>query len=157
MNAALASLRRRGLRHTIEPMLDRLFDVDSVQRVEIARLVASTLSDDAHVVFAYLHGSFVGDRPFHDIDVGVYLNTAPVEHTRRAVELADRLSRRVGYPVDVRVLNEAPVPFVFHALQGTLLISHDDACLADVLERSGRRYLDLAPVLRRATRDAFAP
>ena len=33
----------------------------------------------------------------------------------------------------------------------------DDARLADVLDSIGRRYLDIAPLLRRATRDAFAP
>ena len=85
-----------------------------------------------------------------------YLSQAPAEQTRHVVELADRLSRRVGYPVDVRALNEAPLPFVFHALRGELLVSRDDERLAEVLEGTGRRYLDIAPVLRRATRDAFA-
>jgi len=141
---------------TMAPMNDRLFDVDSARRAVITRLLASALGEERHVVFAYLHGSFLGDRPFHDIDVGVYLSTQPVEHTRRVVELSDRLSRQTGYPVDVRALNEAPVPFVFHALQGELLVSHDDERLADVLESIGRRYLDIAPLLRRATREAFA-
>lgn len=133
-----------------------LFNVDAARRAEVAQALAEALGAEPHVVFAYLHGSFTGVLPFHDIDVGVYLNSAAFEHTRQAVDLADRLSRRVGYPVDVRVLNAAPVPFVFRALQGEPLISHDDDCLADVLERTGRRYLDLAPLLRRATRDAFA-
>jgi predicted nucleotidyltransferase len=134
----------------------RLFDLDSARRAELARLLAIALADEPEVVFAYLYGSFVGDRPFHDIDVGVYLSNAPADQTRQAVALADRLSRRLELPVDVRALNAAPVPFVFHALQGELLVSHDDQKLADVLERIGRRYIDLAPVLRRATRDAFA-
>lgn len=139
------------------PMKDRLFDMDAAGRSEISRLLASALNDEPDVIFAYLHGSFLGDRPFHDIDVGVYLNTPSVEHTRRVVELSDRLSRHTGYPVDVRALNEAPVPFVFRALQGELLVSRDDERLADVLESIGRRYLDIAPLLRRAAREAFAP
>ncbi len=53
--------------------------------------------------------------------------------------------------------DERSVPFVFRALQGELLVSRDDARLADVLDSIGRRYLDIAPLLRRATRDAFAP
>lgn len=137
-------------------MRDRLFDIDAVRRAELARTLGDALRGEPQVVFAYLHGSFVGTQPFHDIDVGVYLS-GMAELTRHAVELAGRLSRRVGYPVDVRALNGAPVPFVFHALQGELLVSRDDERLAGVLEDTGRRYLDIAPVLRRATRDAFAP
>ena len=137
-------------------MNHRLFDIDATRRAEVARALSESLDREPHVVFAYVHGSFIGTLPFHDIDVGVYLSSAASDQTRQAVDVADRLSRRVGYPVDVRVLNAAPLPFVFRTLQGDLLVSHDDDCLADVLERTGRRYLDLAPVLRRATREAFA-
>lgn len=70
--------------------------------------------------------------------------------------MADRLTSQLGYPIDVRALNDAPLSFAFRAMQGELLVSRDDECLADVLERTGRRYLDIAPILRRATRDAFA-
>ena len=119
-------------------MNDRLFNIDATRRAEVARALSDSLDREPHVVFAYLHGSFVGTWPFHDIDVGVYLNSAASDQTRHAVDVADRLSRRVGYPVDVRVLNVAPVPFVFRTLQGELLVSHDDDCLADVLEQIGR-------------------
>src|SRR5438045_6187701 len=138
-------------------MNDRLFDVDAARRADVARTLADVLTGEPQIVFAHLHGSFIGPLPFHDIDVGVYLDGASAEQTRYVVELADRLSRLVGYPVDVRALNAGPVPFVFCALQGELLVSRDDERLAEVLERTGRRYLDIAPVLRRATRDAFAP
>ena len=107
-------------------MNDRLFNIDAARRADIARALSEGLGGEPHVVFAYLHGSFIGVLPFHDIDVAVYLNVETSEQTRVAVELADRLSRRVGYPVDVRALNSAPVPFVFRALQGQPLVSHDD-------------------------------
>ena len=138
-------------------MKDRLFEMDAAGRSEISRVLAGALNDEPDVVFAYLHGSLLGDRPFHDIDVGVYLNTPAMQHTQKVVGLSDRLSRHTGYPVDVRALNAAPLPFAFRALQGELLVSRDDERLADVLESIGRRYLDIAPILRRATRDAFAP
>ena len=138
-------------------MNDQRFDVDHRRRTDIARALAAALASEPSIVFAYLFGSFIHAGPFHDIDVGVYLRNPPSGHTALAVKLADRLSRNVGYPVDVRELNNAPVPFVFHAVQGDLLVSVDDECLANVLERTGLRYLDIAPVLRQATRDAFAP
>jgi hypothetical protein len=44
-----------------------------------------------------------------------------------------------------------------NAVRMAILVNRDDGRLADVLESIGRRYLDIAPLLRRATRDAFAP
>jgi len=70
--------------------------------------------------------------------------------------LAVALSRIVGFPVDVRLANQAPLSFLFHALRGRLLIVRDETLLADLIEQTARRYHDLAPFLRQATRDAFA-
>src|SRR6185295_10319956 len=119
-------------------------------------MIADALSRESDVVFAYLHGSFVGTLPFHDLDVAIYFGGGLSPYTQRIVELADRLTSQLGYPIDVRALNDASLSFAFRAMQGELLLSRDDECLADVLERTGRRYLDIAPILRRATRDAFA-
>ena len=53
-------------------------------------------------------------------------------------------------------LNHAPIPFVFHALRGRLLFSRDDERLATIIEDTVRRYLDMEPLMRNATREAFA-
>jgi hypothetical protein len=41
-------------------------------------------------------------------------------------------------------------------LRGQLILNRDDDLLADVMERTISHYLDIAPVLRRATKEAFA-
>lgn len=137
-------------------MEKRLYDVSAVRRGELTRSLVDAFGHEADVVFAYLHGSFASGAPFHDVDVAVWLGGPPAGQAGRVLDLADRLSRRLGYPVDVRALNEAPVPFQFRALQGTLLASRDDTRLADLIERAGRLYLDIAPLLGLATREAFA-
>lgn len=147
---------RLSARYNEHIMYERLFDVDPPRRLEIAARLGGLLADEPAVAFAYLHGSFLTELPFHDIDIGVHLTDPPERQTQHAVDLTDRLSRHVGYPVDVRPLNHAPLSFVFHALQGELLVSHDDELLGRVLDRTGREYLDLAPLLRQATRDAFS-
>lgn|SRR5262245_49669917 len=134
---------------------DRLFDAEPVRRARARDQIVDVLQAEPNVVFAYLHGSFLSADRFHDIDVAVYLNEESSQ-TRRIIELADRLTMTLGYPVDVRALNASPVSFAFKAMQGDLLISRDEERLGDVLERTGRRYLDIAPILLRATRDAFA-
>ncbi len=137
-------------------MKERLHNVSEAQRERIVECLASELTRADEVVFAYLYGSFAESQPFHDIDVAVYLRTPPTEpNTAKAVALAQRCAEETGKPVDVRVLNEAPVSFVYHVLRGRLLFSRDDTLLADMIEITTSRYLDAAPLLRQATREAF--
>jgi hypothetical protein len=90
------------------------------------------------------------------VDIGVYLRCAPAGGSlARGLELADRLSDRVRLPVDVRILNDAPLTFLYHVLRGQLLVNREEDLLAGVMERTIRDYLDIAPVLRRATKEAF--
>jgi len=133
----------------------RLLDVSAESREQVVGALAEVLHSEITVVFAYLHGSFATGGPFHDIDVAVFLDDSAVRDTVRGLDLADRSSRATGYPVDVRVLNDASLAFQFRALQGQLLVVHDDEKLANFMERVGRLYLDIALLLRRATREAF--
>ena len=56
----------------------------------------------------------------------------------------------------MRVLNDAPVTFLFHVFrEGRLLFSRNDERLADLMERTVREYLDMEPLLRRATIEAY--
>lgn len=41
-------------------------------------------------------------------------------------------------------------------MRGRLLFSRDDERLTRAIEETARRYLDLEPILRVATREAFA-
>jgi predicted nucleotidyltransferase len=132
-----------------------LLDLPALRREQIVRALADTLQREMDVVFAYLHGSFVIDGPFHDVDVAVFLDEPGSRGTGRVLELADELTRVTGCPVDVRAVNDAPLAFQFRALQGRLLVVRDEVRLADFMERVGRRYLDIASVLRHATREAF--
>jgi predicted nucleotidyltransferase len=124
-------------------------------RQRIARDLRSQLEGELDVAFAYLFGSLLAEVAFRDVDVGVQLRGG-ARDLNRAAELAQRLSAAVGHSVDVRVLNGAPVSFLYHVLRGELLLSRDDALLGDVIERTVRSYLDSAPLLRGAAREAFA-
>jgi len=133
----------------------RLLDASTGSRELVVGALAEALTGQIDVVFAYLHGSFATGGPFHDVDVAVFLDDSAVCATVRVLDLADRLTRVTGYPVDVRVLNDAPLAFQFRALQGRLLVVGHEERLANFMERVGRLYLDIAPVLRHAAREAF--
>jgi predicted nucleotidyltransferase len=125
-----------------------LYHLIEAERGEIERLLAGELANEPSVVIAYLYGSFVEPRPFRDIDVGVYLRTDNAKGgAALALDLAQRLSEQVKLP---------PVPFLYHVLQGRLLLCRDESLLADIMERTASRYLDLAPLVRRGAQEAFA-
>lgn len=93
----------------------------------------------------------------HDVDIGLYLGESETATSAAtAVDLSNRLTAMVGMSVDVRVLNEAPLSFVYYVLRGHLLVRHDEECLTEMLEDVARRYLDLAPLRRQGIQDAFA-
>jgi uncharacterized protein len=107
--------------------------------------------------FAYLYGSVLESDRVHDVDVGIFLDDPMVAQQMSMMDaLSVQLSAAVGFPVDIRVLNEAPLPFLYHVLRGRLLLCRDETFLTDMLEDVARRYLDLAPFLRNGTKDAFA-
>jgi len=137
--------------------MKRLHSLDETARARIEEQLVAELATVPDVAFAYLYGSFIGSEPFHDIDVGVYLRGPDLSQGLSfSVVLAQRLSERLKFPVDVRILNGAPASFLHHVLRGKLLVSHDDDLLGDVLEDTIRRYLDMAPLLRRSAKEAFA-
>jgi len=135
----------------------RLHHTSREERHRIEQCLAAELASDRSVTFAYLYGSFVESQPFHDIDVGIYLENVRADRLgATALGLAQRLSDRARIPVDVRILNVAPVSFLYHVLRGQFVFCRDDGVLAEVMERTVSRYLDIAPLVRRGTREAFA-
>jgi predicted nucleotidyltransferase len=138
----------------IDPVVHRL---DSRERTAVVEAIRQTLDDEPDLAFAYLFGSFEEAGPFHDIDVGIFLDGAqpPGTADRRAFDLAGRLEAVVPFPVDVVALNARPVTFRFHVYSGEPLVVNDEDRLAQELERTMAEYFDIEPVLRRATREAF--
>jgi hypothetical protein len=128
--------------------------LDAEARARLIDRLGAAMSRRPDVLFALVFGSLLDRESFRDVDVGVWT----LESARPSVdlELAATLSDEVGLPVDVRRLNDAPVPFLFHALRGRAVAVRDEQFLADLMERTAREYHDRAPLLRRATREAFA-
>ena len=50
-----------------------LFRLSAAQREALMGVLAEALRTRPDVAFAYAHGSFLTERPFHDVDMGVYL------------------------------------------------------------------------------------
>ena len=138
--------------------MKQLVQRSDAERQSLQSAIAAELARDSGVVFAYLFGSFLEERPFHDIDVAVYLATSDARQQMEiAVRLSDTLTELTRVPVDVSVLNDAPIPFAFHAMHGDLLTCRDDDALTRVLAYTMSRYFDLEPILRRSFREVYEP
>jgi len=119
--------------------------------------IRAELAHEPELLFAYVYGSFVESEVVHDIDIGVYVRSdKPENATTLALDVARRLTARLRLPVDIRVLNRAPVSFLYHVLRGRLIISREEKLLTEIIEDTVRRYLDIAPILRHSAKEAFA-
>ncbi len=141
----------------------KIYCLSPAQRKRVKELIKHELASMEEVRFAFLFGSFVDDSdegplPFHDIDLGIYLSgLEEKESLYYAFDLMDRLSSLAGVKVDVRVLNYAPVTFLFHVVRGELLIDKDEDSRCAFTERVVRHYLDMEPLLHRAIKEAYGP
>ena len=133
----------------------RLYRAEAIERARVVRVITAGLENEPDVVFAYLHGSFLADGDFHDVDIGIHFGPSVDQRLLRALDLATRLTRDAGFPVDVSALDDAPPAFRFHVFRtGRLLLARDEEHLADCMERTMREYLDMEPLLRQATIEA---
>ncbi len=151
-----------------------LFQCMAEGREKLLAALRASLVAREDVLFAYVYGSFAEGVPFHDIDVGVYLSSAcEPENTWADIELAqelelalrrariacrtgrDRGAKQRPIPVDVRILNEAPIAFSYHVLRGELLFSRDEETRVRWATQILARYLDLKPLRQMALKEAM--
>ncbi len=128
------------------------------QKGEILRALSEALRRHEEIVFATVHGSFLAEGPFRDLDIGLYLDRTPdcpviLYELRTEQELEAAL--QAGFPLDVRVCNKAPIAFQFHVLRGQLLLDRDPDFRAEITAYVLSRYFDIKPVLDHFAREAF--
>src|SRR5213593_4503994 len=112
----------------------------------------------SEIVVALLHGSFTRGEAYRDIDVAIWLDPDRLsrdERFRYALDLSVHLQLQLGSPIDVRVLNDAPLAFRYHALQGRPLVVRDEEFLDELRARTWDDYLDFQPFARQYLREAL--
>ncbi len=121
------------------------------ERHGIISMLKEMLEKDEAVVFAYPHGSLVEGGPVRDVDIAVWLRsgTDPLDYiVSRSLEMEQRL----GLPVDIQVLNEAPIPFRYVVYTRGQLLTAKNEKLHDLqVAKTLLMYSDLR-ILRRKAR-----
>jgi hypothetical protein len=111
----------------------------------------SFLAGREEIVFAYLHGSFVQGEEFQDVDVAVFLaggSARSTDDVEYEISLSLQLEKELGLPVDIKILNNAPLSFRYHASRGTLLLTRDESVRENFLNRTWSEYFDFLPLSR---------
>jgi len=113
----------------------------------IEKNLKKALRKHDEISFAYLHGSFVKEDGFRDIDVAVYLKELPPSVLEYELQMEIALMEVVDkYIVDVRVLNKSPLSFRYNVIKsGILLVVRNDDERADFQEATLAGYFDFAP------------
>jgi uncharacterized protein len=120
---------------------------------DVESRIADLLRTRGDVVAAYLFGSTARgqSRAGSDVDIAVLFEPPPV-HTLDGprLSLEGALERDLGVPVDLVVLNDAPVDVRARVLRdGRLLVDRDRAARIRFEVRTRNEAFDLQPVLDR--------
>lgn len=120
-----------------------------MKRDLIIKKLRSLLSEEKGVCFAFIHGSFLRGADFKDIDIAVYLDDSTlkkIDCIDYELKLSLRLEKYIDNPIDVKILNEAPLSFRYHSTRGYLLFSHNELIREEFLCRTWSEYFDFKPV-----------
>lgn len=123
----------------------------------IREKIAAILQSKGYIAFAYVFGSFAAEEDgFNDIDIAVYLSDSggrrPLE---LELELEAELEEALRTTVDVRIINNAPLTFVYNVLKsGSVLLDRDSLLRADFEGCIYKKYFDFRHLCEEYLREA---
>lgn len=136
--------------------LDREFKYHMITPGDRERLLTwlkERLETYPEIVFAYAHGSFIERDYYRDVDIALWLDNVEKAWTF-TVDVSARLEGSLGKPVDIQVLNKAPLPFQHHVYtKGVLILSRDEKQRSEVVNLTLRMYWDLRMLREQVTND----
>jgi predicted nucleotidyltransferase len=122
----------------------------------LEHLLDTRLGADPNVAAVYLFGSQArgAARADSDVDLGILYRVAPRSTLlEQPFELQTQLSSALGKPVDIVVMNTAPVDLVHRILRdGQLLLEADRSRRIAFEVQARNAYFDLLPILQRYRR-----
>jgi len=99
-------------------------------RERIIDTIKSILLEDRRIKLAIIHGGFVSNEVFRDIDIALLLEGVEDELIY-VEELRDRLEKAIDIGVDIQLLNNAPPSFTYRVLRtGRVLIEREPGIAA---------------------------
>ncbi len=130
------------------------------EKEELVKRITSFISKHYNPVFAYIYGSFLDDDGFRDIDIAFYFHRETLTVKSGIIDLEiqmeTELQKEFGFLFDVRIINNAPVPFCYNVLKnGKLIYTGDDDLRVDFFTATVKKYIDFLPYRKRYLREVL--
>ncbi len=125
--------------------MEKLIQRTKEERGRIKEILSQHLGKERNILFAYLHGSFEEGLPFRDIDIALFVDESRVARENALdfeLSIAVNLEKIVKVPVDVKIINYAPLAFQYYSTAGQLLLCKDDDLRVDFLTKVRSLYFD---------------
>jgi hypothetical protein len=118
----------------------------SGNKEQVVKRLSELLEGRDDVLFAYIFGSFASRDSFGDIDVGIFVKAGRASSPLKLeLELEEELGTAVHIPIDVRVVNSAPLSFTYNVLKsGFIIVDKDKALRADFEGLTYKKYFDFS-------------
>ena len=123
----------------------------SSQKETVVKKISSYLYTECEdITAAYLFGSFITERAFSDIDLGIIINMELERPLHYELDLESKLERVIKYPMDIRIINRAPLSFSQSVIRnGRVIVDRNPNLRADFEGQILKQYFDFAPFRRR--------
>jgi predicted nucleotidyltransferase len=121
------------------------------EKEKVIQIISSHLFQQYDEILAvYIFGSFISERHFSDIDIGIITAMDLNKPLDFELKLENRLEKLIKYPVDVRILNRAPISFSQNVFRtGRVIIDKNPNMRADFEGRILKQYFDFSPFQQR--------
>ena len=121
------------------------------EKEKIIQLISSHFFQQYDEILAvYIFGSFISEGQFSDIDIGIITAIDLSNPLGFELNLENRLEKLIKYPVDVRILNGAPISFSQNVFRtGRVIIDKNPSLRADFQGRVLKQYFDFSPFHQR--------
>jgi len=125
--------------------------LETKEREKILKKIKTILEKDENIILAFVHGSFLSNAPFRDIDVAVLLRDEE-KAFEYVIYKNVKLEKEIGLPIDTQVLNNAPVTFKHSVItRGKLLFTRNKKELHKFIEKTLKEYWDLKTLIKHNT------
>ncbi len=132
------------------------YNINIEEKEQVISKIGSKLFEKEEIIFAYIYGSFI-ESNFRDIDIGVYLDENIIQMNKYldySLELSLELETTIKkYPLDVIIINYAPLSLVFRITQGKLLFIKDENFWVDYVTKVWSLYHDHSITSRNILKD----
>ena len=127
------------------------------EKQRLVKKIASRIKKRENIIFSYIFGSFVRDDKFSDIDIGIFCReTENIDFLSFEFKLEEEINSIIKFPVDVRIINHAPLSFVFNVIKEGMLIKDEDPNeRADFEGMIFKKYADFAIYRKRYLKEVL--